>query len=192
MPRSLRSPPCLACSPARLLLLASLAASHAAHSSRSHRSPAGRHACVACRLAVRSPRSPADLASLAAACFGSRSLRSTAPARFARLRPADDYRATTSPAARTPRSPAEQPARFCRLLASAGCLLRSLTARLLLSLRSPGKHASQRVVRASHTTSIFSAAPDGGVRNVSQSLADPRTSDFCTTLADPYLLTPPG
>ena len=169
-PHSLRSPPRLCCS-------------LAAHSSRSLRCPAAaRLARVARRLAcsVCSPRLPAVLASLAAACF--------CPARFACLLLLP--RASLASALLTFTSP---PPRLLLIhLAHLLCSLRSLllaslahcslTARSLLSLCSPDS-SPHPVVPLRHDCL---AARGGKLRCDSpQSLSDPHTHPFCTTLPVP-------
>ena len=140
-------------------------------------------------------RSPARLLGLLAslACSArfarcclllSRSLRlpAAAPTRFARLRPADVHLAATSPAAYSPRSLAVlaslAPSRFARSLL-AHC---SLTARSLLSLCSPDS-SPHPAVPLRHDCL---AARGGKLRCDSpQSLSDPHTHPFCTTLPVP-------
>ena len=180
-PHSLRSPPRLCCS-------------LAAHSSRSLRCPAAaRLARVARRLAcsVCSPRLPAVLASLAAACF--------CPARFAcllllpRASLASALLTFTSPPPRlllihlahllcSLRSLLLASLAHCSLTARSLLAHCSLTARSLLSLCSPDS-SPHPVVPLRHDCL---AARGGKLRCDSpQSLSDPHTHPFCTTLPVP-------
>ena len=180
-PHSLRSPPRLCCS-------------LAAHSSRSLRCPAAaRLARVARRLAcsVCSPRLPAVLASLAAACF--------CPARFAcllllpRASLASALLTLTSPPPRlllihlahllcSLRSLLLASLAHCSLTARSLLAHCSLTARSLLSLCSPDS-SPHPAVPLRHDCL---AARGGKLRcDSQQSLSDPHTHPFCTTLPVP-------